>query len=1096
MKKNVRITNDRNLNKNDRNLKQKKFIIPTRKCNPIGISQQASLYKAKINFLLKEELNPIRDSVMEGRPPVLDIEGKELPSIKHTLFVEVEPPHDKALLKADPMLQWELDNKKFNTKYWAPKRCKDKDGLIDHNLTDKLYLFWDKFLQSYESESESFKENAVRAVNVFDFLKSSWKPDLSLDELRKIQLKVEDMTYRLRGTSYIENTPQLKTIFFQGKSAKSFLIETLKNEQLLDLVRATPSWGVEPIVILVLSKHFNVFSLEKKGVPVATLIEDFDGEVMNYLKSFEEKEDNTAIEAPKGCKKRAAKKPKSESESQSDEIYPLGRILLNWLLNKELVSIYQSDVDIKTSTGYIQKPSYATCLFDIKLLPLNVTLPMVYPPLEWKNRTAKGSGPDHKIRLGQLTGGYLYSDPKLGSEASRRASPLSSHDESKFDMRIHGDTQLRKVTSVVNKLQGVPYEINTSFLERLIDDWDHFVKYGLVMPKILCSIDRNEARLRLNQYYHNDPEIKKNYNFWPLYKLLLKNITEANYQQNILYLADAYKGYYLYFPCFMDFRGRNYRYGPFHFHERDLVRSLIVFGDPGQEPNTDEDLLRMVKNHAIASAYHWMKGIPNYNTAFAVFSETFEKNKLFSNETDKEEKYRIIYDNALKARHPFQFIAFMHMAVCMESKVETEKIEGWYWAMRAPHQLDASASAFQLSSYLLVDHKMARETNLFVDNLQKDEIQDIYKSMDARIKEYIQSQLAKPLPETEKNVDMYLIFDLVKETFGRAVIKKFFMPMVYGKSKYAIYNDIQALLGRETTRANLKKIRDLCFEYWGYDFVGLNKLMNLVQSICWVASAIQNPVILSNKYWLTHQDYFVKDKVVVTLRYKPNTPKAKTKRSVVTLRIETRIRNPRKTANSTFANFIHQKDALTVINFIQMMMHLKDNPGLNNIDFNQAPIYTVHDNFVTTSFYANYLPYIYRRAVSHMGHPLTIINKLIYDNLITATPTEGAQPTIIVELEAIKKNYCMEDPRDCTPISEDTLNYCLDKLYNNLKDGTERGKSFNQTGWDNRIDCINKCYRYLVQILTSPEGVKRWKSLTACLNRHYDPNKDDYCIHY
>lgn len=178
----------------------------------------------------------------------------------------------------------------------------------------------------------------------------------------------------------------------------------------------------------------------------------------------------------------------------------------------------------------------------------------------------------------------------------------------------------------------------------------------------------------------------------------------------------------------------------------------------------------------------------------------------------------------------------------------------------------------------------------------------------------------------------------------------------------------------------------------------MKNLMSLVASISRIAARIQQPVILSNKYWLTTQDYFVKDPVRVTLRYKGNTPGAKAKRAAVTLRVLTDKRNTRKSASSTFANFIHQKDGLTAINFIQMMMNLKNNPGLENLDFQKAPIYTVHDNFITTPIYANYLPYIYRRAIRHMGHPLSIINKLIYDNIIAATPTEGAPPTILVEL--------------------------------------------------------------------------------------------------
>ena len=95
------------------------------------------------------------------------------------------------------------------------------------------------------------------------------------------------MTYQFKGTSFLENTPQLRNIFFKGISAKEFLLESLDDEHDLHLVRATPTWGLEPSVIWALSKHFNVFSLEKKGVLVATLMEDLDKEAWKYLNTIE-----------------------------------------------------------------------------------------------------------------------------------------------------------------------------------------------------------------------------------------------------------------------------------------------------------------------------------------------------------------------------------------------------------------------------------------------------------------------------------------------------------------------------------------------------------------------------------------------------------------------------------------------------------------------------------------------------------------------------------------------------------------------------------------------------------------------------------------
>ena len=64
-----------------------------------------------------------------------------------------------------------------------------------------------------------------------------------------------------------------------------------------------------------------------------------------------------------------------------------------------------------------------------------------------------------------------------------------------------------------------------------------------------------------------------------LQTILLKNIKESSWQQHLIELADALVAYKFYLPAFLDFRERNYRYGPLHFHERDLVRSLILFAD-------------------------------------------------------------------------------------------------------------------------------------------------------------------------------------------------------------------------------------------------------------------------------------------------------------------------------------------------------------------------------------------------------------------------------------------------------------------------------------------------------------------------------------
>jgi len=71
----------------------------------------------------------------------------------------------------------------------------------------------------------------------------------------------------------------------------------------------------------------------------------------------------------------------------------------------------------------------------------------------------------------------------------------------------------------------------------------------------------------------------KLYEYWDsseLQAMLKKNIQIASCEQVFLDLAESLEGYNIYFPAFLDFRGRIYRSGLLHFHERDLSRSLVM----------------------------------------------------------------------------------------------------------------------------------------------------------------------------------------------------------------------------------------------------------------------------------------------------------------------------------------------------------------------------------------------------------------------------------------------------------------------------------------------------------------------------------------
>lgn len=87
----------------------------------------------------------------------------------------------------------------------------------------------------------------------------------------------------------------------------------------------------------------------------------------------------------------------------------------------------------------------------------------------------------------------------------------------------------------------------------------------------------------------------------------------------------------------------------------------------------------------------------------------------------------------------------------------------------------------------------------------------------------------------------------------------------------------------------------------------------------------------------------------------------------------TEQRDSVKTRRSTFANFIHKKDAA-------IACHVVCGCLLENI-----PVYTVHDNFITPAAHSLKFPSFYNLAFLDLAPPpyLYLVNRLIEENLIS-----------------------------------------------------------------------------------------------------------------
>ena len=178
-------------------------------------------------------------------------------------------------------------------------------------------------------------------------------------------------------------------------------------------------------------------------------------------------------------------------------------------------------------------------------------------------------------------------------------------------------------------------------------------------------------------------------------------------------------------------------------------------------------------------------------------------------------------------------------------------------------------------------------------------------------------------------------------------------------------NDIKDHLSHFITHKECFEVASVCFKFWRTKYQGMDCLIRLIRHIGWFASALEHPVIYGVPYFITIQNYMKMEAQNIWLY-----DIVHKKRRKVTLRVSSSKGDRRKTEISTFANFIHQKDAYIAMSVVEYMQEIG------------APIYTVHDNFITTAQYSYLLPQIYSNVIRNMGHPLSIINEFIYMNLI------------------------------------------------------------------------------------------------------------------
>ncbi|KAK4412231.1 putative DNA-directed RNA polymerase [Sesamum alatum] len=379
---------------------------------------------------------------------------------------------------------------------------------------------------------------------------------------------------------------------------------------------------------------------------------------------------------------------------------------------------------------------------------------MVCKPVEWKSTVV------NPTTLAEVRGGYL-SQPT--GDIYHRYRLLTSHDNSHFFIKLEPDSRhgLLTIMPVINKLQAIPFEIHREGLSFILNNRDYLEECGILMPRFLASLNLKNASDILRKIYAEDESIKNVCNFPQLLQILLQRVQHARSESFILTLASAYEGYQFYLPSFIDFRGRIYRSGILHFHERDLARSLIVFA-PNPYDSYDSEIDKRCRKILYCSAPFHYKSFQSYTES----NEWYNDNKSSFNTSDHS-----LIEFALHAKKPFQFIANV---LSLERKTDPSTI---------PVTQDASSSAYQIMSYFLLDVELANRTNLISID---DKIHDLYTKLIEELRDYLKVHLRSSLAS------------VVCPRIDRKLVKAIFMPLIYGKTVISttkdIHNSLSSLL--------------------------------------------------------------------------------------------------------------------------------------------------------------------------------------------------------------------------------------------------------------------------------------------------------------
>ena len=734
--------------------------------------------------------------------------------------------------------------------------------------------------------------------------------DLQLSIERSTVLFDEQSIYKTSMDLFDKLTSDPVTLEKRSSNLRNMLVERIKDDYIIDVLNSLNVYTVEVLVIYALGQIFNDLEKNSPVVKATTLVDKLGRIVLR-----EKGPDNSVYTLESEDEDRNIE----NVVNMDEKCKTLGGEILNILISKGLLVFIDHPTDNRIVSKPYKKYLYVKCLYDLNLVPVKFNLPMVVPPIPW-HIEKKESDKTGKSVITALRGGYLTDSV----DVYYRYRLISSKNPELFKLRMTVRSE-EDYLPVISLLQSVGFRIDDSVVGFLTKNMNKLIENRLISDEDFIGVDPDSFVSELKN--------SVDFNYRSLLQEFMIESHKARNEQNVLSMAKAYSGYDLYFPAFQDFRGRVYRTGIFNLHECDLYRSILVF--KGENPSKKLSLREIPSSIKVATA-------KRYSSSFKSDEESIKWFDMwYSNLKDKDIDDYVI-ESMRSAKDPFQFMRKALLTLkggCFEAE---------------PVFMDASSSAYQIMAYLLQDTQIAFKTNLINGDTRK----DLYMILREDYIKYLR--------------DGNHLAPRLEPFFTRKLIKNIFMPITYGKTVKAIADDLYEVLCNQISYKSCMRLGKESFNYWCIRYRELHNLLKLFGGVGFLCSSLGRSVKLSTPLFYSYQDYRKFEKQSVWI-YSNHKGKEKRTRHKISFNVLTTKRNVMKSKCATFANFIHQKDALVAINTIRSFYET----------YGESPIYTVHDCFVSNYAMSEKMADIYKETMfKSLGNPMELINMFFFYNLI------------------------------------------------------------------------------------------------------------------